>query len=294
MATTKEKNVRVKYFDNMLSKLLKWENDYPNQHLRSIFEYEGLDIGTWFTNQQTKHKKSLLSQEKQDKLASSSNWQHFILNMNDPNYDWLIMLEHVIQYETETNNFVHKSLTHNGIGPWMSDNKKKYNKGLLSTDRQQLLQKSTTWLKFLNKNVTKEVEWFQHFDTAINYENTSGKALTERQAQDLKIRYWFVNNKKQFLAKTLSENKIQKLNQLQGWEQWLNNDPMIQWYNMLETALTLQRNGVTINTKTKFENYNVGSWLNSQKRAFKNNTLDENKLTLLNQLVCWQNFLATV
>ncbi len=165
------------------------------------------------------------------------------------------------------------------LGSWISRQRKEYKKGLLSDDKINKLE-SIGMIWDVNEN-----NWSNYFNSAESFFNKNKHLLVpERYVDDdnIILGKWLVNQRQSYKNKTLSTNKIKKLESI-GMV-WDVRD--LKWdigFNIAKKYF-LDNGNLYINTSLVIEDFNLGSWVSEQRKLYNLGTLSADRINRLNSI----------
>ena len=117
---------------------------------------------------------------------------------------------------------------------------------------------------------------------------SSSKSLKPEETQ---LAYWIYTQRRAYKSGTLSEERIKALNSLPYWSwgdiirgSWEDSrDKFVRWVLKHNKAPTYRRCA----DEADPDAYQVGVWINNQRRAYKSGTLPEERVKALNALPYW-------
>lgn len=139
--------------------------------------------------------------------------------------------------------------------------------------------------------------WEQHLSSCISFKEEHGEWPTQRVSyHGLNVGEWLHRQRKNYQNNALSEDKVNKL--LSAEIPLLKNPS---WQEMLNACcLYREAHGKWPTFQTSYNGTNVGAWLNTQKVAYRNGSLSEERANQLlaaginmdKKLLSWHECLA--
>ena len=237
--------------------------------------YKKMNIDAWCYNQRTNYKKGQLSESKIKKLENLNNWNWIINN------DWDESYELLKEYINENNKIPlsNTKFKDKNLGMWCFNQCTNYKKGLLSEIKIQKLQNINRWSWILN-NI-----WLQNYNLLKDYISEFGKLpTTNTQYKDINIGKWCGTQRSNYKRHKLTQNKINKLENIREWY-WLLYNKWNDSYQLLKKYV--QENNKLPLQKIKYKEINIGVWCNNQRKNYKKGQLPQIKIDKLNKINGW-------
>ena len=296
---------------NMMYKLAKkYYEHYDNLKIPKMFKtingYEidekGYNLGVWIATQKTNYNKSILSEDKIEKLEEIGM---IFKKVNDNTWNMMYKLakkyyEHygdlkisrsfktINGYEIDKNGY--------NLGFWISNQRVKYKNDTLSEDRIKQLEKIDMIF-----GIGKQDAWNIMYDLAKKYYEHYGNLKIPRSFKTVngyetdekgyKLGVWITTQKTNYNKSILSEDRIKKLEKIGMMFENVNDDT---WNKMYELAkkyyehydsLKIPKMFKTINGyEIDEEGYNLGAWINTQRFSYKKGTLFEDRIEKLEEI----------
>ena len=296
---------------NMMYKLAKkYYEHYDNLKIPKMFKtingYEidekGYNLGVWIATQKTNYNKSILSEDKIEKLEEIGM---IFKKVNDNTWNMMYKLakkyyEHygdlkisrsfktINGYEIDKNGY--------NLGFWISNQRVRYKNDTLSEDRIKQLEKIDMIF-----GIGKQDAWNIMYDLAKKYYEHYGNLKIPRSFKTVngyetdekgyKLGVWITTQKTNYNKSILSEDRIKKLEKIGMMFENVNDD---KWNKMYELAkkyyehydnLKIPKMFKTINGyEIDEEGYNLGAWINTQRFSYKKGTLFEDRIEKLEEI----------
>ena len=297
---------------NMMYKLAKkYYEHYDNLKIPKMFKtingYEidekGYNLGVWIATQKTNYNKSILSEDKIEKLEEIGM---IFKKVNDNTWNMMYKLakkyyEHygdlkisrsfktINGYEIDKNGY--------NLGFWISNQRRvKYKNDTLSGDRIKQLEKIGMIF-----GIGKQDAWNIMYDLAKKYYEHYGNLKIPRSFKTVngyetdekgyKLGVWITTQKTNYNKSILSEDRIKKLEKIGMIFENAYEDA---WNKMYELAkkyyehydnLKIPKMFKTINGyEIDEEGYNLGAWINTQRFSYKKGTLFEDRIEKLEEI----------
>ena len=277
-----------------------------SQKFKTINGYEtnekGYNLGLWITTQKTNYNKSILSEDRIEKLEEIGM---IFEKVNDNT--WNMMYELAKKYYEHYGNLKvpQKFKTKNGyevdekgynLGAWISTQRTSYNKSTLSEDKIKKLEE----IGMIFENAYEDA-WNKMYELAKKYYEYYGdlkipqkfKTINgyESDENGYNLGFWISNQRVKYKNDTLFEDKIKKLEKIGMTFKNINDDT---WNKMYELAkkyyehygnLKIPRSFKTLNGYDVDEKgCNLGLWIGTQKANYKKGSLLEDKIKKLEKI----------
>jgi hypothetical protein len=131
------------------------------------------------------------------------------------------------------------------------------------------------------------LSWEDKFKILKSYYQERGKLPKySTKYQDVNIGHWLRDQRTAFRKNKLSEDRIELLNSLdENWCPEVIDKSKLTWHETFDILKDYyQKHKELPKRSTKYQDVNIGSWLNKQQHAFRKNKLSEDRMESLNSL----------
>lgn len=227
-------------------------------------------IGKWVSNQRTNYRTEKIDAEKILLLecipgwtwnAEESRWQN--------GYDELLSFLHISGHARPT------AADNAALSSWVTTQRRNYMKNLLAGEKISLLESLDGWT------------WNPIDDSwQTQYEDLLRKIVANKSLNSLdldkKLSGWVSHQRKNFKKGILDEGKKEMLEQIKGWA-W--NTIKSKWDEMYEELKRfVEQHG---HARVLTSESGLGSWVSRQRTKYRNNTLKEQEIRLLEDVEGW-------
>jgi superfamily II DNA or RNA helicase len=263
---------------NLMFNLLK-KFEEKNGHTRVIATYkeDGYGLGSWVHGQRSKKLKKRkrsqeLSLEQISKLESLKSWTWDTADEDIQKY-----INAVRQYEGEFGNTRIPASYRQGeiyLGKWVSHQRDKYKRNILSEELVKLLENSfSDW----SWDPLQDA-WEQNFQALQKFikENGHARVAYDVVVNDLKIGLWVSNLKSRYKAGRLSEEQIKRVESAHPSWTWTLLDQ--QWEEFFQLLVEYKEQNGDCNVGSKGQTKEAKAlyeWVNTQRKRFKVDKLPE-------------------
>ncbi len=210
----------------MYAKALEYYEEHGNLNIPQLYKTkEGLRLGRWICTQRKNYKKHLLSEERIQALENIEiKWDALDDRGQKPNEDkwdkkYLKALEYYDAYGDL--NIPIKYVTDDDIklGIWINNQRKSYQKNVLSQRRIEKLESIGMFWESPNKRgfQTNEENWQFMYSKALEYYEEYGnlKILQIYETNDgIKLGRWIINQRQAYKNNKLSKERIEALERI--------------------------------------------------------------------------------
>ncbi len=206
------------------------------------------------------------------------------------------------------------------LGVWIQNQRTSYKKGTMSEERVKKLESiGMNWqirLKVIktkpkthNVENSREAIWFEYYELAKQYYQKHGNLLVPMRytAKNLTLGHWIRNQRAYYTNGKLPEDKIKLLERIgMNWHPrlkvtnikpkqkidynaiWLKNYELAKFYYEEHGDLLIPR-------KYSVNGLNLGVWLNTQRTAYSNKKLSEDRINLLENIgMVWYSRVVSI
>ena len=259
--------------------------DYVIAHKKICFlDYmtrDGFNLGRWINTQRQAYKKEKLDQNKVSLLENLPTWSW------DPMEDaWKSQYELFANYLSIKGNNISGSedlLVKKKFKSWRNNQITKYNKNKLSSEKIALLEKlpGWTWDQI-------EFQWQENYKKVKDYVNSNNKIPSKGEVDRnvKKLGNWIVLQRAIYKKGILSNEKIILIEKIRGWV-W---EPIAsQWQEGYRNLKLYIQNHKSICSQSFVtdDGYKLGIWVSGQRTNYSRNTLPQDRINLLEQLLEW-------
>ena len=297
-------------WDMMYELAKKYYEHYGNLKISRSFKtvngYEidknGYNLGEWITTQKTNYNKSILSEDRIEKLEEIGM---IFERVNDNTWNMMYKLAKKY-YEHYGNLKISRSFkTVNGyetdekgykLGIWISWQRVKYKNGTLSEDRIKKLKeidmifgigRQDAW-NMMYELTKKYYEHYGNLKIPHSFKTINGYETDEK---GYKLGIWINTQRTNYNKSILSEDKIKKLEEI---GMIFENAYEAFWNKMYELAKKYYEHYGDLKIPNKFKTlngyevdekgYNLGFWISNQRVKYKNGTLSEDRIKKLKEI----------
>ena len=270
----------------------------------------GYNLGGWLVSQRQMYKKSKLS-KKREKLLEKIGMR-FETRDNDEVWNQMYMLAELYFKEYGNLEIPSKFKTLNGtdedengynLGGWLVSQRQMYKKSKLSKKREKLLEK--IGMRFETRD--NDEVWNQMYMLAELYFKEYGnleipskfKTLngTDEDENGYNLGGWLVSQRQMYKKSKLSKKREKLLEKIGMRFETRDNDEVWNQMYMLAESYFKEYGNLKIKQVFKTLNgidydekgYNLGIWINTQRREYKKDKLSKEKIELLDQIgMVWE------
>jgi superfamily II DNA or RNA helicase len=244
--------------------------------------------GQWQTNQRALFKKGTLPKEKIEALNNTEGWeweQGGVRTFQESNSDWSEQFANLGRAPSQYS----KNAAEKRAGLWQTNQRALFKKGTLLPERIDALNNTEGWeweqggvRTFAESNS----DWSEQFVILGRSPSCTSKNAAEKRAGS-----WQTTQRKSFKKGTLLPEKIDALNNTEGWEwgeqrvgvvrtfQESNSDWSEQFANLGRSPSPSSKNA---------DEKRAGRWQSQQRQLFKKGTLLPKKIEALNNTEGWE------
>lgn len=253
------------------------ENSNCNAPIGYVYS-DGFKLGAWISTQRNKYRNGKLSKKQIKRL------EDLHIDWTPTGNAWMNTYSEAEKYFREFGNlFVPTNyITSTGInlGLWIQNQRTKYRKGLLSAEQIDLLEKcNMCWF-------VAEKKWLEGYGYALRYfqeYHDINIPNDYKTANGYNLGSWLQSNRKAYHLGKLSEERIGKLEKLGlSWDK--REDEWKRAYFIAKCYQDEFHNLNELSTTYVFGEFNLGQWIRSQRRSYKNGKLSAEREALLKEL----------
>jgi hypothetical protein len=283
--STTAKSVKSKGDKNSrLHKLASWKTRYNELlEFKRKFgdccvptEYKAnLQLGSWVRNQRRYFKCKSLSTDRIALLNQIGfTWE---INRED---DWIKRYGELVEHKRELGhcNVLAKYKANPSLAEWVYSQRKLFKSKSLSRERiAKLNQIGFTWKR------SKEDIWIERYNELVEYKRKFGDCnVPQRHQANPSLAQWVHMQRKVFKSKSLSRERIAKLNQI-GFTWEINKaNNWVKRYNEL-VEYKHKFGDCCVNSRYK-ANTSLANWVHTQRKLFKSISLSRERIEKLNQI----------
>jgi superfamily II DNA or RNA helicase len=239
---------------------------------------DGYPLGKRIAKRRWDIKTGKLKKEHQDLLEKLDGWT--LVARVDRTEEWLDFLAN--NHDPEEWARVADSKTLIQLKTWLSEQRKKHKKGILSIERQTFLESLPWWTWDHN-----ETSWQRYFDALTSFADTHGHCRVPRNyvAAVGNLSSWTSKQRSAQRRGTLAQSKKLQLEQLQGWS-WEPTDD--KWWLSYERFIEFLSDNpdFELNRPSKLD-LTLRDWLAEQRRRYRDAQLTESQVEALEKMSSW-------
>ena len=196
---------------------LQYLRDYVSAHHTSLVPntciVEGFALGRWVGTQREKYRKETLSVQHQTILQAFPNW-----NWGPREDPWNAMFKALVEYVNSTGSArPTASLQYSGLslGMWVSHQRTKFKKGQLENWQIEKLTSLSGWIWS-----SSDESWRKNYECLVDYVRINGHCNIRgfETMGDVNLGDWVQKQRQAKKNNKLSDNQIQMLEAIYGWE----------------------------------------------------------------------------
>jgi superfamily II DNA or RNA helicase len=249
----------------------------PQGHVEDDFK-----LATWIKTQRKAFMKDHLSEERRKRLEALSGWQ-----WDSHAAQWEEGFRFLDQYlSREGNARVPKRYVEDDyrLGYWVVSQRTAFKKDNLSEERRKRLEALSGW-----EWDSLAAQWEDGFRFLEQYLSREGNARVPvgHVEADYRLGFWAMSQRTAFKKDKLSEERRKRLEALSGWG-W--DSLAAQWedgFRFLEQYLSREGNARVPQGHVE-DDYRLGYWVATQRTAFKNDNLSEERRKRLEAFPAWE------
>ena len=221
-------------------------------NIPNTYKVNNTNLGNWLSTQRKKYKNNTLTQEQIDKLESINiSWEPF-KDIWEHNYTLAKKYYSIHKNLIVSEEYIIDNLN---LSQWLTAQRKAYKNNKLTQEQINKLEAiNICW-------DIDEYKWNENYKLAKEYYETYNNLLIPScyKVQDIKLGAWILYERQAYKNKSLSEEKIKKLESIgMIWENTLNYN----WNKKYELAKKYyeKHNNSNITFDYKVNNTNLGKW----------------------------------
>ncbi|OAI00630.1 hypothetical protein A1353_19530 [Methylomonas methanica] len=244
----------------------------------------GFKLGSWIKNQRTNKSQNILSQDRIVRLEALTEWSWSLLEEQ-----WEDAFEHLKYYVKITGN---SRVPQNYVSPegfklggWVSVQRLRKSKNLLSQDRLGRLETIPKWSWELSTE-----QWNEAFEQLQSYVKQHGGAKIHQDyvsPDGLNLGTWVVTQRTNKSKNLLSQDRVERLEALPGWSWNRNTEQWEDAFGQLQSYVNLHGNAIVPNRYVTPDGFKLGNWIGSQRMCKSKNLLSQDRVERLEALPGW-------
>jgi hypothetical protein len=254
----------------------------PSQHSKNAAEKRA---GIWQTNQRALFKKGTLLPERIDELNNTEGWeweQGGVRTFQESNSDWSEQFVNLGRAPSSSS----KNADEKRAGKWQTKQRALFKKGTLLPERIDELNNTEGWEweeQGIRTFQESNSDWSEQF---VNLGRAPSR--TSKNAGEKRAGIWQTKQRGLFKKGTLLPERIDELNNTEGWEweqggvrtfQESNSDWSEQFVKLGRTPSQYSKNAAE---------KRAGQWQTTQRQLFKKGTLLPERIDELNNTEGWE------
>ena len=242
------------------------------------------DLKAWIDKQKFEYRKKQLSRDRENQLLEIPGWTWETRDLQQESWNlwWDTLNKYVVQFGTAS---PPRSYVVNGLklGEWVKTRRAEYKSGLLSKERQELLEQLSgwTWDPF-------DGAWHSMFrDLLLEVERNKG--FLPEEFADERLSTWVVRQRQLKSKDNLAKERFDLLDQIRGWHWNYGNVLRTNWEEKFQTLCEfVELEGhARVRDKSLFQGVKLGTWVSVQRRRHLDGVMPEEQRKLLEALPRW-------
>ena len=258
----------------------------------SLVNTSGYALGRWACLHRRLYMAGHLTPEQKEALEKLPGWTWDRNESNwDHSYDSLRRAISSVGEKALALSFV----TPDGekIGIWAQIQRRAYRKGILSDRRVKMLEilPGWYWVPMATPYEKCDANWLRRIEELKRFANKHNHARFSKAMRSIdgtNLGHWVITQRKAFHKGTLSTLQIQSLESIPGWTWNPYEDNWKHAYSKLvDYYATHGQSTITPKTTTK-DGFKIGSWIATQRNAYKKGKLPVDRCRSLEAIPGWQ------
>lgn len=170
------------------------------------------------------------------------------------------------------------------LGPWVSEQRQRFARGRLTSDRQERLETLPGWVW-----APRDDRWNRHYESLLMYVEREGDADVPQHHREngLGLGFWVAQQRRALDRGELAAESSTLLTSLPGWTWNRKEDRWQEAFRHLEDFVS--REGHSIVKSSHIENgFALGSWVAGQRQLYRNGSISAERKELLEAAVGWR------
>jgi len=263
----------------MYDRLVAYREEHGDAKVPAIYDRDP-QLGKWVRSQRANYKNKKLSEERTRELNSIGfDW----VLPRGSHRSWDKMYQRLIAYNNDSNNNIDNGAPHKRkydkdrqLGDWVQTQRTAYKSNKLSEERVRLLDSvGFDWGRCSHS-------WDEMFQNLIAYKNQYNTVNVPRKYnQDRQLGTWVSSQRTAYKNGKLSEERTERLNSI-GFDWEPDKSEWMETYKRLVAYKEVHNN---TNVPIRYDrDPQLGRWISTQRTAYKNNKLSEEREEMLNSI----------
>jgi len=237
-------------------------------------------IGKWCSMRRNEYKQNKLTDERIDMLENIDGWYwDKYTDMFNNNYTDLKNFVEINNRLPQANS---KDDKEKSLYIWINKNRSKYKNKKLTQNQFNML--INLGINFSNTRRAKKCSWDERYSKYLNFCKTNNRHPKINIDSESVLYNWSNQQKSKYKNKKLSENEIEKLNNIDGW--FFERDPFTK--NAKELMKFAQKHKRMPVIKDNFDNGKSLSYFAQDRRKdYKNKKLSKERIDKLESIPFW-------
>ena len=262
--------------------------EYVQQHgdalvSQSFRSADGYKLGQWVTIQRTVYRNGEMSEDRQARLEALPAWSW---DPRDSQWDyWYSALEDHVRVNGSAR--VPRSGRRSGkadqLANWVQTQRTWYARGSLRADRATRLEVLPGWVWDPH-----EAAWEEGFAKVQEYAAVHGDCIVPHSViqGEYRLGSWINNQRTNYLKGALRPEYAERLESLPGWVWDVNESRWEEGFRHLVNYMK-HHDGATPPPRYRQGDYSLGSWVGTQRTAYRAGRLREDRVRRLEALSGW-------
>ena len=275
----------------MFEKLVQYKKQHTNTMVPKRYN-EDPKLGSWVTEQRRYYKNDELNPNRVDLLNPINfTWEGVKERKKGRKIDnekWMEMFQKLVGYKKQHKNTIVSRYYKNDskLGQWVNTQRIEYKKDELNPNRVNLLNSvGFEWAGVVRGKIDNE-KWIGMFQKLEAYKEMYRNTLVpHRYEEDPKLGHWVDRQRKTYKNDQLLPNRADLLNSI-GSEWHGSNEKNLQlWMGMFQKLVAYKEQHKNTMVPSRYDkNPKLGRWVATQRKIYKKDELDLNRVDLLNSI----------
>jgi hypothetical protein len=170
------------------------------------------------------------------------------------------------------------------LGMWVSAQRHKYKKGLLSPERVALLESVDGWLWEVNLDDV----WNETFGRTVAHYTSENEwpSVASSDAETKRLGIWINTQRRQYKKGLLSPERVALLESVDGWV-WGQDDVWNETFGRAVAHYTSENEWPSVASSSDAETKRLGKWVDKQRQQYKKGLLSPERVALLESVDGW-------
>ena len=285
-------NLEIQIWDRLsfgwhkgFDKLKIYVRDNKNARVPSGYEdSDGFKLGNWVSDRRKNYNKGNLSPDRVSALEAVEGW---VWDIDKSNFQEGLEKLKIYIRDNKNAQVPQNYEDSDGfkLGNWVSDRRKKYNKGNLSSDRVLALEAVEGWVWDIDKSNFQE--GFEKLNIYVRDNKNAQVPQNYEDSDGFKLGNWVSDRRRKYNKGNLSSDRVLALEAVEGWVWDIDKRNFQEGFEKLNIYVRDNKNAQVPQNYEDSDGFKLGNWVSDRRRKYNKGNLSSDRVLALEAVEGW-------